>query len=534
MWKTWFLLTLTAAVSSAGPVTKATVCLVNGTLELLVGVEDKNGVAYGHYEDAVNETGWGVLNIAGGYSIVAHSLEDDVITMAAGMVEGALTHSQIYDLYWNLYNSSFRGQSQETVEKVKNFYLMQREWMENMIHNFSASSTYWKYVQLLYSQFQGLALGYSKAASPTQQLDTFAFDFLCGNGDFLDISKFLFPNKRSGYFTLTRHALSAASNGHCSVLIKLLPGYENLFASHSTWYTFASMNRMYKHYAFKLHDAPATEVMSFSSYPGILSSWDDFYMMDSGLVMLQTTNEIFNKSLYDLVTPKSLLSWHRVRVANWLSRNGREWAGYVSQYNSGTYNNQYMILDRSKIVLEKEVQDDALWVIEQIPGYVESGDQTAILREGYWASYNVPFYEDIYNISGYAAAAKTNPEVASYQLASRAKIFRRDQSNVRDLESMEYLMRYNDYKHDPYSEGNPLYAICSRGDLAEPPSAFGCTDTKVTDYHMAGNLTAYAESGPTHQNLPSFNWVASGLDTPHIGQPQVFDFGFVKMMPSVP
>ena len=61
--------------------------------------------------------------------------------------------------------------------------------------------------------------------------------------------------------------------------------------------------------------------------------------------------------------------------------------------------------------------------------YVESGDQTDILREGYWASYNVPFYEDIYYRSGYAAAEeKTGTNV--YQLGPRPKIFRRDQSNV--------------------------------------------------------------------------------------------------------
>lgn len=31
----------------------------------------------------------------------------------------------------------------------------------------------------------------------------------------------------------------------------------------------------------------------------------------------------------------------------------------------------------------------------------------------------------------------------SYALASRAKIFRRDQGKVTDMESMKYIMRYN-------------------------------------------------------------------------------------------
>ena len=70
-----------------------------------------------------------------------------------------------------------------------------------------------------------------------------------------------------------------------------------------SWFTYASMLRIYKHYAFKLEDSNAgmyiivvlplmyvllmphctrlaTEVMSFSSYPAYLSSLDDFYIMD--------------------------------------------------------------------------------------------------------------------------------------------------------------------------------------------------------------------------------------------------------------
>ena len=35
---------------------------------------------------------------------------------------------------------------------------------------------------------------------------------------------------------------------------------------------------------------------------------------------------------------------------------------------AGTYNNQYMVLDLKKITLKSNIGDDALWVVEQIPG----------------------------------------------------------------------------------------------------------------------------------------------------------------------
>lgn len=48
-----------------------------------------------------------------------------------------------------------------------------------------------------------------------------------------------------------------------------------------------------------------------------------------------------------------------------------------------------------------------------------------------------------------------------------------------------------------YSDGNPLNAICGRGDLsADKPRAYGCYDTKVTDFGMAQQLLAEGIVGP--------------------------------------
>jgi Phospholipase B len=55
---------------------------------------------------------------------------------------------------------------------------------------------------------------------------------------------------------------------------------------------------------------------------GELSSDDDFYLLDTGLAVLQTTNNILDTSLYRLLTPATLTSWQRVRAANMLSATG--------------------------------------------------------------------------------------------------------------------------------------------------------------------------------------------------------------------
>ena len=52
-------------------------------------VLDKNGDAYGFYNDSMETTGWGVLEIRAGYG--PHILSNEVIMFLAGYLEGYLT-----------------------------------------------------------------------------------------------------------------------------------------------------------------------------------------------------------------------------------------------------------------------------------------------------------------------------------------------------------------------------------------------------------------------------------------------------------
>ncbi|XP_032218792.1 phospholipase B-like 1 isoform X2 [Nematostella vectensis] len=477
--------------------------------------------------------GWYELNIVSGTGIEPYN--DDVIMHAAGYLEGALTASQINDNYANLYGVFFKSEDDPMVAKVEKFFIEQDIWMRKMIALKSSNSSFWRQMGNIIAQFDGLVEGYQKYPATDKALGVFAFQMLNGVGDLLDLTKALMPERMADWDHMTEKEIleKVAMDGHCSALIKVLPAYENVFASHVSWFTYSAMLRVYKHYHLNLKDeTTAAQRMSFSSYPGFLESLDDFYIMDSKLVMLQTTNNVFNKSLYEQVVPESLFSWQRVRLANLVASSGRQWADIVGQYNSGTYNNQYMVLDLKLIQLNNTIQDNALWVVEQIPTLVASGDQTAILRAGYWPSYNVPFYELVYNLSGYPDFVARHGVQFSHELAPRAKIFRRDQSMVHDLDSMKHIMRYNDFQHDPYSQGNPMNAICSRGDLiADGPRASGCYDGKVTDFTMAQSLISHAINGPTHEQQVPFHWSQYQFKNKHEGQPDLFNFDFVEMKP---
>ena len=61
-------------------------------------------------------------------------------------------------------------------------------------------------------------------------------------------------------------------------------------------------------------------------------------------------------------------------------------------YNSGTYNNQWMIVDYNKFQPQSpHLKAGTFYVLEQIPNKVEYKDMSSYLQqEKYWGSYNIP------------------------------------------------------------------------------------------------------------------------------------------------
>jgi len=265
--------------------------------------------------------------------------------------------------------------------------------------------------------------------------------------------------------------------------------------------------------------------VSFSSYPGQVVSADDYYTLGSEMVVMETSDNIFNQSLYNLVVPQSLLSWQRTALANRLATSGEEWVKVFAMYNSGTYNNQWIIVDYKQATSKSGL----LWVAEQIPGKVASGDLTAwLLAQSYWASYNIPYFPDIYQVSGYAAMEKAHGSEYAWDKCPRALLFRRNESLVTDLAHLQSLMTYNNYLQDPMENNNPMWAISSRGDLTQSNATpFGGLDSKVTSSAMQGDT--HAICGPSHSSLAPFSWAGNFPTWPRYGQPDVWDFKWERL-----
>ncbi|XP_055366978.1 phospholipase B-like 1 [Betta splendens] len=495
-------------------------------VRLKEGVLETEGDAYGFLNNTLLSTGWSVLEIRAGYGQTPET--DELTFFLAGYLEGFLTAPQIMDHYTNMYPQLIHNT--KVLGPVQSFMAKQDAWVRQQVKLNGSSDPLWKHAGFIVAQVDGLQAGVADWAKRRgkKPLSLFDVQFLNAVGDLLDLIPAIVPSADPQPRNYKRPGM-----GHCSALIKMLPGFEDLLFAHSSWYTYAATMRIYKHWDFRVAEPhTATGKLSFSSYPGFLVSLDDFYLLGSGLMMTQTTNNVFNTSLFHSITPSSLLAWQRVRLAHSLARSGPEWARTFSRYNSGTYNNQYMVLDRSRVKLRQSLDDGALTVVEQIPGLVEFSDQTPALRRGYWPSYNVPFHQKIYALSGYEEMRQEYGDDFSYDLCPRAKIFRRDQAGVTDLASLKHIMRFNEYKKDPYSQGDPCKSICCRDDLRSQRAApEGCYDTKVTDFQMAGAFVAEAVNGPTTQDgLWPFFWDKFG-SVSHQGLPRFYNFTFVRMQP---
>ncbi|XP_034026103.1 putative phospholipase B-like 2 [Thalassophryne amazonica] len=497
-------------------------------------------VAWTNFTDDIKASGWSFLEVT-----TSSQYNDSIQAYAAGAVEAAVTSELIYKHWMNTlvgYCGPFSAES-GYCERLKDYITANLQWVQEQIAE-QPSSPYWHQVYLALLQLKGLEDSYNEQLSfPVGSFSINPFGFLLFQigGDLEDLEAAL--NKS----VQTR----ALGSGSCSALIKLLPKNNELLVSHDTWNNYQSMLRVIKKYNFAFTVSSTGSGLipgrsqAFSSYPGSIFSGDDFYILSSGLVTMETTIGNSNPDLWKFIKPEgAVMEWLRNIVANRLASSGKEWAEIFKMYNSGTYNNQWMIVDYNYFTPGKVDLNEGLFVVlEQIPGLIVYADKTLELQQkGYWASYNIPYYVEIFNASGCNELVKKFGPWFSLDENPRAKIFRRNQTDVTDVDSMIRLMRYNNFKEDPLSRcdgcnppANGENAISARSDLNPANGTYpfgalrqrshGGTDMKMTSYEMFREFGMVAVSGPTWDQVPPFQWSTSPYkDLMHMGHPDTWAF----------
>merc|ERR1719440_482048 len=334
-----------------------------------------------------------------------------------------------------------------------------------------------------------------------------------------------------------------AETGHCSALIKLTEGNKDIMVGHTTWDDYSRMTRVFKYYDFPFDGAAtmATKI-AFSSYPGLISSTDDYYVMSSGLGVMDTSIEILNPFIWDKVQDfpgqPHIPNFVHLMITNRMAKNGAHWTRLFAKQNTGTYASQWMIVDYNRFKTGAVVPDDTFWLMEAVPGASKAADMSHFLRDNlYWPSFNRPYFDTIRECTGHTAAQRTNGAIYSWLNNPRAKIFRSAQKGISNLLEMRELMIRNLYPFTGVSPVEPGHEIDARMDLSPyMPIPNGGIDAKVVNRCLFKKMEVQAQSSPAHGAVPAFKWTrADGSEMwpsyPHNGLPNEWNFGFVQFTP---
>ena len=427
----------------------------------------------------------------------------------------------------------------------------------NKQHASPLDQRFWGQMKNLWMQMEGIAKGISWFRSyNVSTVDVYMRSFTAAGA----VNRFCAIN---GTKRRAPPVVNPFAPTHCSAMVR--PTADDLFVAHDTWtgFDYGMAVRIYKVYRFG-----GTEV-AFSGYPVSIESGDDWYYVRQGqarLGVMETTNDVFNGSLFAASGPRGVSEFARVMIANYLATDGASWVELFSKENIGDYCNQWMVTSFHKFTPGRALQPGTLWVAEQLPGLVESADVTDVLqRQGYWASYNIPYFPRVYNLSGYAAQEAEQGSFWSHDRYARATIFKRNHSDVVDTASMQRMMRYNNWHADPLSlipnctgatggvcspRHSSMLTIASRGDLlpvyataAEnvahygpiyglvAQGCFGATDSKIARWSQP--MVGLVVNGPSNDQVPTFNWGGSceGHKPSQQGTPAVFDFPWLEIHP---
>lgn len=509
------------------------VVLDEGRASLTPGLAAR-AAAWGSFVDAIETTGWGVLDVHSSAEVGGREQ-----SYAAGFLEGALTHRRIAQHFSNIWGEDFADATLGKIPgQARSFIAANIAWMKAQVEK-NTLDPYWTQISFLLSQLRGLTDGYNDARvnEPVMSEQAMLMLSLIG-ADMDDVLSALRGESK----------LDNPKMGHCSALVQIAPGSADLWVAHATFDNFRGMMRITKYFDMPLPGA-AIRRMSFTSSPGLLYSGDDFYVTDAGLTVVETTIENYNSSLWALVAPESVLTWARAMVANRLAETGDAWTEILVKHNSGTCNNQWIVVDYKRFVPEQPLRAGTVWISETMPGYARRGDVTdVVLTQGSWPSYNIPYFRDIQRAGGYFAKQKQEPHKAeqyNYTQAPRARMFARARREgwVTSREDFMRLMRYN-HLGDPLSKGDACNSISARCDLNPHSSplykCFGALDSKFSAYRgdVRTDTSFYGVAGPTHDDEKPFSWrlqntsVDGCRPSQHVGQPETFDFGWYAF-PSV-
>lgn len=485
---------------------------------------------------------------------------------AGGFLEGYVSWKQI-DEYRNNISAFFEDVGQNGLNQVKKLLeKIYNSLIERISKNDSETEILNEKKALIFcmvSQLEGLFKGYNQAIWNTDysdekksNLSMTIIDFLLLNseGNFSDLKKvaeyFEKGHEQDGDsdFSTKENLLKVFStndiikiwknlvkSSHCSVVLKLLniDGKYDIIAGHDTWSKYAELVRTLKSYSYEFDSKVLDKENAilkkkreivFSSYPGVMYSGDDFYIIDKKTVLLQTTLNVLNTHIYrnsiDINT--YVPEFIRIMTTNLLSNDAESWISNFKDYEGHLYVTQWIVIDYenlNNLNINGEKPEKIVYLLDDVPGKINSKDMTnELFSETFLGSFNYPYFKETFETLGYSKFEYFKRE-NDIEINPRKHILNHLNSNIKDLDSFEYVISYNGFKSkrkDDKTESileanneydlslhDPSNGIMSRYDILESPyekENYGGIDYKFVNSELVKANKFKARSGPTYND----------------------------------
>ncbi|XP_043253758.1 putative phospholipase B-like lamina ancestor [Colletes gigas] len=464
--------------------------------------------ARAYYKTGIFEHGWSFIEIE-----TSSKYPDTVQAYAAGLLEGSLTWQLIHHHWHNTIRPVCEAKPVEC-QKLTRYLQDNTAVIRERAELLDSTDPFWHMVRLFYTQLDGLEAGWKFAVRRSRapvSMESEDFLWLALASDIPGFQQ---------VFNVSDIPMSSM------IYFKSLPrdNSEPLIAiGHNTAASYTKMLRLVKKYTFGYHVLPAiktaaltpTRSIVMTSYPGALSSGDEFYLMRSKsreLIVAGTSLLATNRSEWSFLHPKDhVMLSVRLMTANRLATNGQSWFDIISNQNGGASAVQWITF---------EPRSTTMVLVEQLPSITIAMNYTKEFKKAGYISY--VGISNFRSVNDVVQSAKKNVNVWRTSLA-------RLQENVTTFEQFRKMMRGCSQEdctaENQNSKLDPLQELTYRGDLEDESLTYGIIDTKILAVDSNGFETFEVTSGPaTSQSRTPFKWCERFPNISHVGHPDAFNF----------
>lgn len=457
--------------------------------------------ARAYYKTGIFEHGWSYIEIE-----TSSKYPDTVQAYAAGLLEGSLTWQLIHHHWYNTIRPECEAKPAEC-RKLTRYLRDNTAVIREFAELKEANDPFWHMVRLFYMQLDGLEAGWKFAVRRSRvsvSLESEDFLWLALASDLPGFQQ---------VFNISDPPMSS------TIFFKSLPreNSEPLIAiGHQTTAPYTQMLRLLKKYTFGYHVLPAIKTapltpsrsIVMSSYPGALSSRDEFYLMygeNRELIVTGTPLSVFNRSEWSYLYPKDyVMLTVRLMAANRLATGSQSWFNTISHQNGGASALQWISF---------EPRSMSMLLVEQLPKVTVATNYTEEFRKTGFVSYvGLPNFQSI------GDAVRAGKRDANLTKACLAHL----QENVTSLEQFGSMMRGCSQEDRAQNSkiSDPLRGLPEKRGPGDSEVPYGIIDTKILVAGVDGIESFEAASGPSTM----FTWSESYPNVSHIGHPDTFDF----------